>query len=272
MAGESIPSTINAILTKDTGIFSGIKNSLSDIYTVSNLSGKDKRLSFEIFQKNLLFVKGFCLVFIIVLAGVNYFLYRNLGMIETNPAQFALESAVFGVTAVLPFLGMAYLRNTAYDRYQLVRISVVLFIVFFILNYVLEISGIYQATFQDTEKVISGDVNNKFDFEKSVSRASEIMVVAIFIGSIITLFIVSYYISDTSPDYVNMKNVSPTLVFVMETVFVSVISAISIFLFAYDRNGLHKKTIFEFLLITLKFAILHCLLQYSGFYRSIYKK
>ena len=267
MAGESISSTFDAVLTKDTGIFSGLK----DVYTVIS-SGKNKNVAFDLFKQNLLFVKEFCIVFIIILAGVNYFLHKNLGMIESNPVQFALEAALFGVSAVVPFLGMAYLRNTIYDKSQLIKISGVLFIVFFILNYILEISGIYRVSFQDTEKVISGNTSGVFDFEKSVSRTSEIMVATIIIGSLLSLFIVSYYVADTSPEYVNFTHLSPGVLFIFETLFVSIVSSVSIFLFAYDRNDLSKKTFYEFLLLTLKFVVLHCLLQYSGYFRSVYKK
>jgi len=266
MAGESISSTFNAVLTKDTGIFSGLK----DVYSV--LSSGKKKEAFDIFKQNLFFVKGFCTVFIITLACVNYFLHKNLGMIESNPVQFALEAALFGVTAVLPFLAMAYLRNTVYDKSELIKISVVLFIVFFVLNYVLEISGIYRVSFQDTEKVFTGNTSGNFDFEKSVSRTSEIMVATIIVGSLVSLFIVSYYVADTSPEYVNFTYLPPIVLFIFEMLFVSIVSAASIFLFAYDRNDLSRKTLFEFLLLVLKFAVLHCLLQYSGYFRSVYKK
>jgi len=49
-----------------------------------------------------------------------------------------------------------------------------------------------------------------------------------------------------------------------------VISAVPVFFMASNRGVLSKNTTKEFLLIVLKFSLLHCVLQLSGFYRYLF--
>lgn len=93
-----------------------------------------------------------------------------------------------------------------------------------------------------------------------------------FVLSFICLFFASLLVHDYQPKYIRLQNVPTFIVFVMEMVLFGAISAVPIYLMAHNRDRLDPKhTSIEFGLITAKFALLHCILQLSGFYTYTFK-
>lgn len=257
---------------KDEGVISKIKEVLSDLGN----SMKNKHYAFDLFEKNFLFLKSFGLAFLIILAIVNYVSYKNAGLISEKPLIFFAESCVFGLSGVIPFLMLCYLRNgNRFTNQQILNASIALFLVFFGLNYLLELSGIYPTIFgkDDKDKEHKEDDKNESNFDKlkkSLGTTSDIILLIIFVVSTFSLFFATAFVRDVSPDYISLQSLSPYLIFGVETILFGVISAVPVFFMAHNRGVLSGNTTKEFLLIVLKFSLLHCLLQLSGFYRYLF--
>ena len=260
---------------KDEGIISKIKSILTDLKD----SMSNKHYAFEVFEKNFLFLKSFGLAFLIILAVVNYVYYKNTGLISKKPMLFFTESCVFGLSGVIPFLLLSFLRNNNYyNKNQIFNACVALFLIFFGLNYLLEMSGIYPVIFKkeddkddkdDKDDNYDKDYNFK-DLKKSLGTTSEAILLIIFIVSIFSLFFATSFVRDTSTNYTKFQSMSPYLVFGVEMILFGVISAVPIFFMASNRGVLSSNTTKEFLLIVVKFSLLHALLQLSGFYTFLF--
>ena len=281
MSSNSVTGFIENIVVKgpeekgqDEGVISKIKEVLSDLGN----SMKNKHYAFDLFEKNFLFLKSFGLAFLIILAVVNYVSYKNTGLISQKPLLFFAESCVFGLSGVIPFLMLCYLRNKDhFTNKQILNASIALFLVFFGLNYLLELSGFYPTVFQKEEdkedkedKNDKNDISNFDKLKKSLSTTSDIVLLIIFVVSTFSLFFATAFVRDMSPDYFSSNSLSPYLVFGVEMILFGVISAVPVFFMASNRGVLSKNTTKEFLLIVLKFSLLHCVLQLSGFYRYLF--
>ena len=58
--------------------------------------------------------------------------------------------------------------------------------------------------------------------------------------------------------------------FTIETLLFSIGSGLIIFLMAYGRSTISITTVYQFIIITLKFGLLSILLQFSGFYSYVF--
>lgn len=282
MSSDNVVSVIQNIVVKgpeeegkDEGVISKIKAVLEDLKD----SMSNKHYAFEVFEKNFLFLKSFGLAFLIILAIVNYVYYKNTGMISKKPLIFFAESCVFGFSGVLPFLLLCFLRNNNYfNKNQILNASIALFLVFFGLNYLLEMSGIYPVLFKKEENNTNNNNNkddkddeyNFGDLKKSLGTTSEVILLIIFIVSIFSLFFATAFVRDTSTNYNRFENTSSLLVFGVEMILFGVISAVPIFFMASNRGVLSSDTTKEFLLIVVKFSLLHVMLQLSGFYTYLF--
>jgi len=276
----SLGEAVQTILTngpedasgKDTGLFAQIQQYFKDFVVTM----KGKGYAFDIFEKNLFFLKALGLIFIIILAIVNYSLYKDTGLIKKEPWSFFTESIIFALSGLLPFLLLCYLRNNAYSFEQVVKMSIVVFIIFFILNYLLELSGFYSWTFKPSpaktddekkcEKVVESEMSYSDKMTKSLARTTEIMMIALVAGSLFALIFSTFFVMDTTPTYTRTGGMPTLVVFFIEMILFGIISAGPIFLMARDRDDLSVKTTTEFFVIFGKFIFLHCLLQISGFY------
>ena len=248
---------------KDIGVFATIQKYFTDFTTTMKQQG----YAYNVFEKNLFFLKAFGLIAILMLAIVNYSMTKNTGMISTQPLVFFKESLLFALGGLLPFLIVCYLRNNVYSNKEIVMMSIVIFVVFFILNYLLELSGFYSWTFNQKEvKAIEPESD---EFPKVVARSCEYMLVGIIVGAFIAMLFSSLFVMNTSPLYVH-GNISAIIVFLMEMILFGVISAVPVYLMASNRNDLSSQTSIEFVVIFFKFAFLHCLLQISGFYKHAF--
>ena len=277
----SLGEAIKTIITDgpdgtNTGLFAEIQQYFKDFLVTM----KGKGYAYGIFEKNLFFLKALGIIFIIVLAIVNYSLYKDPGLVKKEPGTFFIESIIFAVGGLLPFLLVCYLRNTIYSFEQVVKMSIVVFIVFFILNYLLELSGFYSWTFKtsppksdeekDCEKVVSDEMSYSDKIGKSLGRTTEILMIALVTGSFFALIFSTFFVMNTTPTYTRTGGMSTLLVFLIEMILFGVISAVPIFLMAKNRDDLSVKTTAEFFIIFGKFICLHCLLQISGFYNNAF--
>lgn len=89
-------------------------------------------------------------------------------------------------------------------------------------------------------------------------------IIALVIVAAIYLIYLSIFIRDFK-----YPNQHPYL-FTLETLLFSLGTASIIFLMSYGRGTLNIMTFVEFLVVALKFGILHILLQFSGFYSYVF--
>jgi len=267
--GEAIKTVITDgpedINGKDIGIFATIQRYFMDFVSTMKQQG----YAYNVFEKNLFFLKAFGLIAILMLAIVNYSMTKNAGMISSQPLVFFKESLLFAVGGLVPFLIVAYLRNNVYSNKELLMMSFVIFGLMFILNYLMELSGFYSWTFNYKPKPQLKE-NETNDFPVVVSRSSEYMLVGIIAGAFFAMLFSSLFVMNTNPMYVHGNIISPIIIFLMEMILFGVISAVPVYLMASNRDDLSSQTSIEFLVIFLKFAFLHCLLQISGFYKHAF--
>lgn len=246
--------------------------------------------AFNLFEKNLTFVKVFGILFILIVALTNYKQTKYTGIIKTKSKEFSIESLMFALSTVFPFLILTFLRNNKLSGKVIFAICVILGIVFFVLNYLLEMTGLYGITFhgdeqhkKEEEKVKEhmGDNDNPKDepanplvenLKKSVSISSQLVVASAIVIPILIMLFTAFVVRDTNPDYVRFKSSPKLVVFIIETILFGALSAGPIFLMAKNRDSLTPETKKEFGLVLVKFALLHVLLQISGFYRHTFKK
>ena len=83
--------------------------------------------------------------------------------------------------------------------------------------------------------------------------------------TVVFLSVVSIFVKDlTFPNKYPLK-------FTIETLFMALTGSSIVFLMSYLReNKVSITTFFEFLLLFVKFGVLHILLQFSGFYSSVF--
>ena len=284
---EAISTVVTAgpddISGKDVGVFANIKQYFTDFI----ITMKNNNYAFEVFEKNLLFLKAFGLIIIVIMASVSFYKYRDTGLIKKNPYIFIRESIIFALSGLLPFLMVCYLRNEHYTNSQITMMGIVIFIVMFILNYLLEISGFYAWSFDDTDIIKTEKINVEEDpaekLGKTVSSTSEIIIIGMIVGSFIALVFSSLFVMNTSPDYKHLTSLPTGLLFFIEMFLFGFISAVPIFVVSYDRKKYEsdhqtdppmftKDTVIEFFVIVSKFSLLHCLLQISGLYQSVFRK
>jgi len=92
----------------------------------------------------------------------------------------------------------------------------------------------------------------------------EYAIVSIVILSLIYLTILSVMNKDVA-----YPSAHPYY-FTLETLLFSIGTGVIVFLMAYGRNNLGISTLYQFIILTLKFGLLHILLQFSGFYSYVF--
>ena len=102
--------------------------------------------------------------------------------------------------------------------------------------------------------------NNKDKILNFSNKTITWAIIIFLIISIIYLVIMSIIVRD-----LRYPRENPIL-FTLETLLFSVGCAAVVFLMAYGRGDLSLATIIEFVVIAVKFGLLHILLQFSGFY------
>ena len=279
---SAIASIIGGPKNEITGKAEGPLAKIKEFFMELKEALHSPKEAFEIFEKNLVFLKSFGVAVLIILAIVNYLSYKNVGLISEKPGLFAAESAVFGLSGVIPFLMLCFLRNDGrFDTKQVATFSVALFVVFFILNYILEMGGLYAATFYEQTKeqeesvkkakeIEDANMSYSDKFKTSLSKTSNVVMILVFGSALICMLVAAFFVRDLKPAYVRLPGVNPYIVFVVEMLLFGLISAVPIYLMAANRKALSAHTTVEFLMITLKFCAMHCVLQASGFYTYLF--
>jgi hypothetical protein len=280
--GNAVASILGGPKNEITGKAEGPIAKVMEFFTELKEALHSPKEAFEVFEKNLVFLKSFGVAVLIILAIVNYVSYKNVGLISEKPGLFAAESAVFGISGVIPFLMLCFLRNNGrFDHKQVATFSVALFVVFFILNYILEMGGFYAATFYEQSKereeaearareIEEANMSYMDKFKASLSKTSNVIMLLVFGSSLICMLVAAFFVQDLKPAYVRLQGINPYVVFVVEMLLFGLISAVPIYFMAANRKALSAHTTVEFLMITLKFCAMHCVLQAAGFYTYLF--
>lgn len=95
----------------------------------------------------------------------------------------------------------------------------------------------------------------------SSHRSYKIVAIATLVGvglAVITLGVLSVLVR-----YTSFIRAHPWK-FVFEVLFSGVLAAFPIFLIAYHRRALYRKTMYDFLILSIKFAVFYVLFELSG--------
>lgn len=267
----------------------------------------NREAGFELFDHSLIFVKLFATVIFVILAIVNYRKHKDVGLISSKPGLFFAESVIFGLSTFIPFMVIMYLRGFSQDKKGTGKIfkkkhliiAGILFLLFFVANYVLELSGFWSVAFEKkTEEPASPAVavlkpetmlSASDKFGESFATTTQILIGVAFAIPILIMLATAFVVHDVNPNYKVLadKNIGRSIfkmfgkaskglnvgVFVIEMMVFALASALPVFFMASNRDALDPhETTKEFGLITLKFAVLHILLQLSGFYNHTFVK
>jgi hypothetical protein len=276
---------------KADSVINKLKTVCKDILNAATTPGA----AYEVVHKNFLFLKVFGFGILILLAIFNASKYKDVGLISKKPGLFAAESAVFGLSGALPFLMLCYFRNKAIAPHDIAIYGTAFFFIFFAVNYILELSGIYSATFYEekegtnaeilaAEKKVEEDekeLSYAAKFVKSFNRSSDTIILTIFGVSLLLIVIGTCFVRDTSNPYVRFTDfIKKTTygsyslggigIFLLEALLFGVMSAVPVYFIASNRGGINHETSVEFGLIILKFSIVHAVLQFSGLYSTMF--
>ena len=118
-----------------SNLYNSIKNIINGDFT--------EKGAFMIFDNSLIFIKIIIIVTIVCLAIYNPIKYEDVGIIANKPGMFFLESFLFGLSFFLPILISWAIRKSYLSFTQILADASVLGIAFIILNYILELSGLW---------------------------------------------------------------------------------------------------------------------------------
>lgn len=272
LSSSSLDSSSIEEITARKSVSHGIMANLKNLVSAFG----DKKEAFMLFEKNLLFLKGFGVFFLLTMALINWYLNnKSLGFVAKDQKRFAIESLVFALGGVIPFLILVFLRNEAMSAGKIVFSVIFLLVLFVAINYALEISGFYAVVFEYNKEEKEKDIattDYTSQFKRSFSYTSDLFMSITFLLALLCMLFASLLVHDYHPRYIRLTGIPTPILFIIEMILFGAISAVPIYLMAHNRDRLDAKhTSIEFLLITAKFALLHCILQLSGFYTYTFK-
>ena len=249
-------------------VLSHIKEKLSEIFLYHN---KDE--AYYSFERNLMIIKAVLLIMLVIMSIYYPLKFKSTGILASKPFIFAIESIVFGISAVIPFVMLVLLRKNKFTNFEILKYCIMLFIVFFVINYLLELSGFYEYSFSEQQPTIKYYAEQQYTNTEKLVHTFDISLRTIFLLIaliiFIMLFIAVFFIHDTQIGY-NIKG-NKWLIFFIETLLFGVISAVPVYLIAKNRKAFNpRKTSDEFVIIVLKFMLLNVVLQLSGFYNHVF--
>lgn len=278
-------NTDNKFISND-----GIKKFLTDIWKAT----QNKKSAIKLFEHNLLWIKVFGFILIIAIAIINYKKTKNAGLITSNPGIFVAESTVYALTGVFSFLLLVFLRNNVYSTEKIVIIAIVLFVIFFLLNFLLELSGFYAYAFGTSPYppytpnspapiapsppspiLDNSNTSALSNFLDTLKTGSSWTFLVAFVICIIVVVFSIFFIRDYDPMYKFGQDMPIVrgIIFFFEALLFGSLSAVPIYFMSSNRKDLDpKQTSIEFAIITLKFAGLHSIMQLSGFYNKTFNK
>lgn len=147
-----------------------LKTSTEDLYkSITNIfTEKNKRKgAFLIFNNSLNFIKIIMVITFICLAVYNTIKYEDIGIISSKPLLFFAESLLFGLTIFIPLLISWTIRKTYLPFTTILKDASILGVVFVILNYIIELSGVWDYMYSahsketfESENDQCSDINN----------------------------------------------------------------------------------------------------------------
>lgn len=152
------------------GVADMLVNKLKDL----NPSGISKEMAYNLFEKNLIFLKSFGVFVFIVIA-----LYRlyNYSEVDTllNEYNFFIESVLYGLFIAVPFYILMRIRKTALSRTKIVCYATAVGVFFAMLNYIFEASGFMSFSFRNDNDIkinnyIVKDTDSRLIISKDVDR------------------------------------------------------------------------------------------------------
>jgi hypothetical protein len=239
---------------------------------VMNTSNRDilKSILKNKVDDTILFLK---LVFVIVLV-ISSFVNHDTKFITKHTTMFIVESIIFIMLGTLSFFIMAMFRDKSFSF--LTYVFVMMF--YLMLHVLFQISGMYTGFFSKPQKKTECK-----DDTFIVKHAKTILMytLGLFIGlySIYIMFIMSYVYD--IPDYVKNSSYG-YLKFIVEMLIFGILNSIIFYPVAIDRQytkdpmhniikGIEENTFgLSGVLVSIgQMCLLHIVLQYTGFYRTI---
>ena len=251
--------------------FENIFKKFSDVNFNPTSLIPDKQNAYSLFTKNFMFLKLITLILGITLLIINLSRYQTYGLVKENAGIFVRESIIFALSGVLPFLLVAFLRNKKQCPKNILFMSITIFIMFFSINFILELSGFYGFVFGEGKISApkSDEKNVRQNFVNDVGFMCLIILIALYAIPLLSMLFSVAVIRDTKVEY--KFNVNKLVMFIVESLLFGVLSAFPIFLVSRDHGDYDtKKTTQEFLIVVAKFTILHFILQLSGFYNHLF--
>jgi len=263
----------------DTNLKESTKKLYSSVVNIFTKKNK-KKAAFLIFNNSLNFIKIIMVITFICLAVYNSIKYNDVGIISSKPLLFFTESIFFGLTIFIPLLISWYLRKTYMSFTTILSNASILGIVFIVLNYIIELSGLWDYMYAEKfepdiksppiYKNAIHEIIDKFKDGNSKVRTLVIIIGILAVLSILLMSISGLYIFDVSPEY-NFDKINPLFMFILEMLLYGIISAGPIFLVEYNRNNLSSHTKYDFFTQILKMCALFIFFQISGLWGSMFK-
>jgi hypothetical protein len=225
-----------------------------------------KACAHEGFHQAFIFVKLMTFLYLIILAALN----REVAFIKAEPGKFAIESAIVALAVVVPFIVMYFYRQARISLASLAMWSLIMFVMFFVMNVLFELSGFYYAGSADAPAKPTKE-DRKTKFMEGVTKASLGTVLLLFVVPILIMTVAAFKTRDFTIPGVTSSGVVNWLLFLLEAVFMAVVNALPFILIAKNRNMYKASdTMPKVALYFAKLVVLHILLQLSGFYNSFF--
>lgn len=213
----------------------------------------------------ILFLKLMFITVLIVASIIN----RDIKFIKNHTTMFVVESLIFIMLGTLSFFILVLFRDKSFS--MMTYIFVMIF--YFVLHLLFQISGIYSSMYstKEVKTTPSGMIKNV----RTIVLYTLYLLTFVYL---IYILIIMTYVND-KPDY--LKN-SSYFKFILEMLIFGILNSIIFYPVAIDRQnrkdplnniikGIKDNTfgITGMLVSIVQMCLLHVVLQYTGFYRSV---
>lgn len=194
--------------------------------------------------------------------------------INNNKTTFTIETILYGAFGAFPFLYMLKYRKKNGENKNYFFIFTIMFLLYAFFNIILEIGGLYSYLYEN-EDIVQNNIINNYDIHKNKHQIifNNIIYSTLFTIALVLIYIIIYMFLITFDVFdFNIQNYQNNfyLLFICEIIIFALCNSLPFFLIAYNREKnkfTFNKNAIDVILIFIKFAILHLLLQGSGFYK-----
>ena len=282
MSASDIESMLFSAESVDkTPVIGTVSTYLKDV-----LKPKSSKEATHVFHRNLIGLKILFLVIVLVAALINHFKFS-----KQTGKTFILRKPMFWVECLVVGLSMSLstlllllnrdknlIKSSGINWNSIIVKCLSLGIVFFILNIIFEISGLYstyyetlneQAVEPPSEKPVSPIGRAKVSFTYAIYTIVVIVIAGVLINMLWSMIVAR----DTTTNYNFGLESYKWIYMLVEAVLFAVIGAAPLFLIAKNRTGkVSTSTAKEFGLFVLKYMIVFAGLQLSGTFTEWFKK